>query len=303
MARPKRVVVRAAAKVNLSLQVGAVQPDGYHPVETLYQAVDLYDEVVAVPAPSLSLTVEGEGAEAAGNGPSNLAWRAAELLAAQAGIEPTVHLHLTKRIPVAGGMAGGSADAAGALVACDALWQLHTPREALLALAAELGSDIPFSLVGGTELGRGRGDELTPVLAQGEFHWVFALAEDGLSTPAVYGEFDRLQPAAAEPAVSRELLQALAAGDIRAAARHLDNALQPAALSLRPELRRVLAAGTDAGALAALVSGSGPTCAFLSRTREQALNLALELQASGRVQRTVVASGPVRGAHVTAIEY
>lgn len=303
MPKPKLVRVQAAAKVNLSLQVGALQPDGYHPVETLYQAVDLYDTLEAVPAVGISITVQGEGAEAAGNGPSNLAWRAAALLAESAEVEPNVHLRLTKRIPVAGGMAGGSADAAAALVACDALWQLNTSRAKLLELAGLLGSDIPFSVVGGTELGRGRGDQLTTVLAKSEFHWVFALSEQGLSTPSVYAEYDRLAPEAPAPRVSAELLQAVAAGDIRQTAKLLDNNLQAAALSLRPDLKRVLAAGADAGALAGIVSGSGPTCAFLARTREQALELAVRLQASGRVTRTVVASGPVRGTSLLAVEY
>lgn len=302
MPTPRRVVVKAPAKVNLALKVGALDADGFHPVETVYQAVDLYDEIVAERSDILSITCEGEGAEQAGNGPGNLAWRAAELLATHAGIEPHVHLHITKRIPVAGGMAGGSADAAGALIACDALWQLNTPREELIALAAQLGSDIPFSVAGGTALGRGRGDVLTTMLARGEFHWVFALSSDGLSTPAVYNEFDRLNPAAGAPEVAAELVSAIAVGDIRAAAKHLDNDLQVPAIRLRHSLEATLRAGREAGALAAIVSGSGPTCAFLARDAEHAIELAIELQASGYVQRTVRATGPVRGAHVTSIE-
>ena len=302
MPTPRRVVVKAPAKVNLALKVGSLNPDGFHPVETVYQAVDLYDEIVAERSDILRITCEGEGAEQAGDGPGNLAWRAAELLAAHAGIEPQVHLHITKRIPVAGGMAGGSADAAGALVACDALWQLATPRDELLMLAARLGSDIPFSLAGGTALGRGRGDVLTTMLARGDFYWVFALSSDGLSTPAVYNEFDRLNADAGTPEVSAELIAAIAAGDIRVAAKHLDNDLQVPAIRLRHSLEATLRAGREAGALAAIVSGSGPTCAFLARDADHAVELAIELQASGFVQRTVRATGPVRGAHVTSIE-
>lgn len=303
MRRPSRVKVRASAKVNLSLRVGGLQADGFHPVETVYQAVDLFDDVVATRSEYLDLAVEGEGAEAAGNGPNNLAWRAAVALAEHAGVEPHVHLHLVKRIPIAGGMAGGSADAAGALVACDALWELETPREELLEIAASLGSDIPFSLVGGTQLGRGRGEQLTSVLARGDFNWVFAMSADGLSTPAVYREFDRLNPAAGAPVSDPELMLALATGDIDAAGAALVNDLQAAALSLNPKLKRVLAAGREAGAIAGIVSGSGPTCAFLARSHEQAMRLAVELQGSGVVSRTVLAAGPVRGAHIEAIEY
>ncbi len=302
MPTPKRVTVKAPAKVNLALKVGALDQNGFHPVETVYQAVDLYDDIVATRDDILRLTCEGEGAELAGSGPGNLAWRAAELLAKHAGIEPQVHLHITKRIPVAGGMAGGSADAAGALIACDALWQLNTPREELLELAAQLGSDIPFSVAGGTALGRGRGDVLTTMLARGEFHWVFALSNEGLSTPAVYNEFDVINPQAPEPAVAPELISAIAAGDIRVAAKHLDNDLQVPAIRLRHSLEATLRAGREAGALAAIVSGSGPTCAFLARDAEHAIELAIELQASGYVQRTVRASGPVRGAHIASVE-
>jgi 4-diphosphocytidyl-2-C-methyl-D-erythritol kinase len=303
MRNPTKVFVQAPAKVNLSLKVGALQPDGFHPVETVYQAVNLYDDVIASAADSLSLTVEGEGAEAAGSGPSNLAWRAAVLLAESAGIEPDVHLHLRKRIPVAGGMAGGSADAAGALIACDALWNLGTPREELLALAAQLGSDIPFSVVGGTAIGRGRGDEITALIARGDFHWVFALNEDGLSTPAVYREFDSEAEQTQHPEVDQDLLAAIAAGDVKAASVLFTNDLQASAIRLKPQLGIVLQIGEDLGAQASLVSGSGPTCAFLAKSEDHAIDLAIELQASGFVQRTVRASGPVKGAHVVSVEY
>ena len=303
MRNPTKVFVQAPAKVNLSLKVGALKPDGFHPVETVYQAVNLYDDVIASAADSLSLTVEGEGAEAAGSGPSNLAWRAAVLLAESAGIEPDVHLHLRKRIPVAGGMAGGSADAAGALIACDALWNLGTPREELLALAAQLGSDIPFSVVGGTAIGRGRGDEITALIARGDFHWVFALNEDGLSTPAVYREFDSEPEQTEHPEVDQELLAAIAAGDVKAASVLFTNDLQASAIRLKPQLGIVLQIGEDLGAQASLVSGSGPTCAFLAKSEDHAIDLAIELQASGFVQRTVRASGPVKGAHIVSVEY
>ncbi|MEY2635214.1 MAG: hypothetical protein RIS75_1154 [Actinomycetota bacterium] len=303
MRNPQKVFVQAPAKVNLALMVGAVAPNGFHPVETIYQAVNLYDDIIATAAPTLSLTVEGEGAELAGDGPSNLAWKAAVLLAQTAGIEPAVALHIRKRIPVAGGMAGGSADAAGALIACDALWNLGTPREELLALAAQLGSDIPFSVVGGTALGRGRGDELTTLIARGDFHWVFALSDDGLSTPAVYKEFDSGSDIVESPEVSHALVAAISAGDVKAAAALFINDLQAPALRLKPSLAQVLRIGNELGAQASLVSGSGPTCAFLAKSEEHAIDLAIELQASGFVSRTVRASGPVKGAHVVSIDY
>lgn len=303
MAKAKRVVVRAAAKVNLSLRVGPVQADGFHPVETLYQAVDLYDEITVRPAAGIELSFSGESVQDIPVDESNLAWRAAKLLADHAGISANVKIEIHKEIPVAGGMAGGSADAAGTLVACDLLWDLQTPRVELQALAAQLGSDIPFSLVGGMELGRGRGDDLTTVLSRGDYHWVFVLSDAGLSTPAVYKRYDELDLAQPDFSVSAELLQAVAAGEIKTAAGFFENDLAAAALNLRPDLRRVLKAGVEAGAWAAIVSGSGPTCAFLAKSESAALDLSIELQASGLVRRTVLANGPVIGTHVLAIDY
>lgn len=303
MPKPKRVVVRAAAKVNLALKVGAVQADGFHPVETLYQAVDLFDEITATRADGIALQFTGVGAEKLPTDSTNLAWRAAELLATHAGIEPNVNLAIHKEIPLAGGMAGGSADAAGTLVACDLLWGLQTPKAELLEIAAELGSDIPFAVVGGMELGRGRGDELTTVLNRGEFHWVFVLSGAGLSTPAVYKEFDRLQLASDDFAIPAELLLAVAAGEVKLAARYFENDLQDAALSLRPDLRRVIEAGLEAGAWAGIVSGSGPTVAFLAKSANAALDLSIELQGSGLVTRTAIATGPVPGTQVISLDY
>ena len=295
-----RVTVRVPAKVNLALKVGALGKDGFHPLETVFQAVDLYDEVTAEAAEAMSLSLSGEHTAGVPADATNLAWRAAEALAKHAGIDRKVKLSITKSIPVAGGMAGGSADAAGALLACDALWQLSTPRAELLEIAAALGSDVPFSLVGGTEFGRGRGHQLTTVLSRGTYHWVFALSDVGLSTPAVYREFDRLNPEAVEPEVHEELLAALATGEAASVARWLTNDLQAAAVSLQPRLQRVLTAGKEAGALAALVSGSGPTCAFLVKSPEHGIAVANELHASGVELRTVAASSPARGAHIVS---
>lgn len=293
---PAPVTVRVPGKVNLHLSVGARRPDGYHDVTTVFQAVSLYDDVTAAAADDLSCSVSGEGAGDLPADSRNLALAAALRLSALAGVTAGARLHLLKSIPVAGGMAGGSADAAAALVACDALWQTGMAREDLEALAATLGSDVPFALHGGSALGVGRGEQVSPVLARGTFHWVFALAERGLSTAAVYEEHDR-----GDPRPVREpdgVLAALRASDAVALGRALHNDLQAAALRLRPALRRTLDAGLERGALGALVSGSGPTCAFLAGSRSDAVALAAGLAGAGVCRAVRTAYGPVPGARV-----
>ncbi|GGR87765.1 4-diphosphocytidyl-2-C-methyl-D-erythritol kinase [Streptomyces humidus] len=294
------VTVRVPAKVNVQLAVGAVRADGFHDLANVFLAVGLYDEVTVTPAAGLRVTCEGPGAAQVPLDRTNLAARAAIALAGRYGLTPDVHLHIAKDIPVAGGMAGGSADGAGALVACDALWGTGASREELLDICAELGSDVPFSLVGGAALGTGRGEKLTALEAGGAFHWVFAMAGRGLSTPAVFREFDRLTAGldVPEPVASRELLDALAEGDPDALAATVSNDLQPAALSLFPELADTLAAGRAAGALAGLVSGSGPTTAFLARDTGSAEKIAQMLRTSGACADVRVASGPAPGATV-----
>lgn len=294
------VTVRVPAKVNVQLAVGAARPDGFHDLANVFLAVGLHDEVTVTPADELRVTCEGPDADQVPLDMTNLAARAAIALAGRRGIEPAVHIHIAKDIPVAGGMAGGSADGAGALLACDALWQAGASRAELLAICAELGSDVPFSLVGGAALGTGRGEQLRTLEVGGTFHWVFAMAGRGLSTPAVFREFDRLAKGVGipEPVASEELLRALAKGDPDALAAAVSNDLQPAALSLFPELADTLAAGTAAGALAALVSGSGPTTAFLARDPESAAEVAETLRGSGTCRTVRTASGPAAGATV-----
>ncbi|MEV2246816.1 4-(cytidine 5'-diphospho)-2-C-methyl-D-erythritol kinase [Streptomyces sp. NPDC049970] len=294
------VTVRVPAKVNAQLAVGAPRPDGFHDLANVFLAVGLYDEVTVTPADALRVTCSGPDAAQVPLDATNLAARAAIALAARHGIAPDVHIHIAKDIPVAGGMAGGSADGAAALLACDALWSTGATREELLAICAELGSDVPFSLVGGAALGVGRGERLTAVDVGGTFHWVFAVADGGLSTPAVYGEFDRLTAGTdvPGPAASPALLGALRKGDATALAEALSNDLQPAALSLRPSLAGTLAAGTAAGALAALVSGSGPTTAFLVADSESARKVADALLTSGTCRTARVAVSPAPGATV-----
>lgn len=296
------VTARVPAKVNLQLSVGERRPDGFHDVITVYHAVSLYDDVVARPAEDLDVTVDGEGAGDVPLDERNLAVVAARQLAEHVGVEPAVSLHLRKGIPVAGGMAGGSADAAATLLALDHLWELALSREALAELAAGIGSDVPFALLGHTAIGTGRGEQLTPALARGSFEWVFALADAGLPTASVYEELDRLRgPHSPEqPKVDDRLMSALRAGDASALGRAMHNDLQSAAVSLRPQLAMVLDTGEEYGALASMVCGSGPTCLFLARDEEHALDLAVSLSAAGVCRTVRRATGPVAGARLVA---
>jgi 4-diphosphocytidyl-2-C-methyl-D-erythritol kinase len=310
-----QVRVITPAKINLSLGVGPVRPDGYHPLATVYQAVSLYDELVLSPfddgsdaVGGVRLTVSGDGVDVQDvpSDETNLAVRAVRLLADHAGRDLPTTLHLRKRIPVAGGLAGGSSDAAAALLGADALFDLHTPRPELTGLAAELGSDVPFCLTGGTAIGAGRGELVTPVMTRGEYWWVILPDARGLSTPAVYGEFDRMHAGNAlpEPDVPHALLAALAAGDAEQLGVELTNDLQRAALSLRPDLDDLLEAGVVCSAFGALVSGSGPTTVFLCGDQEHAEEVAQALhEISTRLGRDLaaplIAKGPVPGARVT----
>jgi len=294
------VTVRAPAKINLHLSVGPLRPDGYHDLTTVLQAVSLFDELTVRPADALSLVVQGDTAAGVPAGPDNLAVRAVQALAAEVGVAPHVSMLLHKGIPVAGGCAGGSADAAAALVACDVLWGLGLGKDELAVIGARLGSDVPFALHGGTALGTGRGEQLTPVLAHGSYTWVLALSDTGLSTPEAYRELDRLRetgPVRVE-SEAEAVLQALRRGSPTALGRALANDLEAAATSLRPELVAVLAAGRQLGALGGMVSGSGPTVCFLAASEDQAAALSAGLVADGLCRAAPVAVGPVPGARV-----
>jgi 4-diphosphocytidyl-2-C-methyl-D-erythritol kinase len=301
------VVARVPAKLNLQLSVGPVRADGYHDLVTVFHAVSLFDEVTVSHADSTSVTVTGEGGRAVPHGPANLAVKAATALARAAGTpgrgrEPGgVRIEIRKRIPVAAGLAGGSADAAAALVACNELWRLGASAKELERVAVKIGSDVPFALAGGTAVGTGRGERLTPALASGSYHWVLAFAESGLATPDVYATCDRLRAArsadgVAEPALRTDLMAALRGGDPAVVGPLLSNDLQPAALSLQPVLRRTLAAGRESGALGAIVSGSGPTCAFLAADAAAASDLAVAITSAGVCRAVVQVTGPVPGA-------
>lgn len=291
------VHVRAPGKINLSLRVGPPDADGYHPLATVFQAVSVYEDVVAHPGQDVSVHISGRGADLPTD-TANLAVRAATLLRSSTGTEAGVRLELTKAVPVAGGMAGGSADAAATLLACDQLWGTDLSREELLALAARLGADVPFALTGMTAVGTGRGDVVTPALSRGSYHWVLALQDEGLSTPEVFRALDESTAGRAQPEVDEGLLAALVGGDATALAPHLGNDLQEPALDLRPELGDVLAACHRAGALAALVSGSGPTVVALALDGPHARSVAEVVRAAEVADEVLTATGPAPGARV-----
>jgi 4-diphosphocytidyl-2-C-methyl-D-erythritol kinase len=303
----RTVHVKAPGKVNVFLKVGALLDDGYHDVAIAYQAVSLYEDVRVSAADDFRVSVAGtvELSRVPTDG-SNIAIRAARLLAAKTGYRGGAAIELTKHVPVTGGMGGGSADAAATLLACDTLWGTEVPREELLELARKLGSDVPFAFTGGTAIGTGRGDELSPALAQGTFQWVLVLADFGLSTPAVYRELDAhrerhaqdIFPVDPRPTVDTDVLQALRAGDPTMLAEAMHNDLQAPALHLQPSLTDVIELGEQNGALAGIVSGSGPTVAFLTPDVDVALELQLALSAA---DLTVVrATGPVHGARIVS---
>ena len=304
---PPPVTVRVPAKVNLHLAVGAARKDGFHELATVFQSLSLTDEVTVAIADEPGVEVRGEGASTVPKDGANLAWRAVEELARHVGKEadePKVRVLIRKNIPVSGGMAGGSADAAATLVGLASLWKLEIGRDELAHVAAALGSDVPFMLHGGTALGTGRGEQIVPVLTRHTFHWVLAFARGGLATPKVYAELDRLRETGDPPQVGEvePVLEALATGDPRQLALLLGNDLQPAAVSLRPGLRRTLRAGVEAGALAGTVSGSGPTCAFLCADADDAVRVAAELSGAGVCRTVRVVHGPVPGARVISDE-
>jgi 4-diphosphocytidyl-2-C-methyl-D-erythritol kinase len=311
------VTVRVPAKINLQLAVGPLRPDGYHGLVTVFHAVSLFDEVTVAPAQADTVAVSGEGAGLVPEDGDNLALRAVRALrqtivkrrgAVRPGGAPgtgSVAVTIDKRIPVAGGMAGGSADAAAALVACNELWDTGLSKDELCAVAGDVGSDVAFALLGGTAIGRGRGEQLTPVLPAAPattYHWVLAFADGHLSTPLVFGALDKQRhgQTIAAPELATELTEALSAGDPVKLGPALSNDLQEPALTLFPALRKTLDAGLEAGALGALVSGSGPTCFFLAVDDRHATDLAASLSGSGVCRAVASAVGPAAGASVIA---
>jgi 4-diphosphocytidyl-2-C-methyl-D-erythritol kinase len=324
------VTARVPAKVNLQLSVGPPRADGYHDLVTVFHALALFDEVTVAPAETDSVRVSGEGAASVPLDGDNLAARAVAALTDAVGPgcrdDPGVAIEIRKRIPVAAGLAGGSADAAGALVACNELWGTGLSQQELAEVAARVGSDVAFALLGGTAIGLGRGEQVTPALVSGTYHWVLAFAAEQMSTAAVYAACDRLRadqaaraaqanrvdgdgpgegtagrPADeswAAPQLSTALMAALRSGDPTEVGPLLVNDLEPAAMSLLPRLRRALAAGREHGALGAIVSGSGPTCAYLARDGAHARDLAVALTSADVCRSVVSVTGPAPGATV-----
>jgi 4-diphosphocytidyl-2-C-methyl-D-erythritol kinase len=315
------ITVRVPAKLNLQLAVGPPRADGYHDLVTVFHAVSLFDQVTVEPAGRDGITVTGEDADRVPADQDNLALRAMTALRTAVPGRDTgaVHVTIAKRIPVAAGLAGGSADAAAALVACNELWAAGLTQQELCGIGATVGSDVAFALLGGTAVGRGRGEQLTPALAPAtQYHWVLAFADGQLSTPAVYAALDRLRQggdggtgsppgsAALEggvppgPTLDAALMSALRSGNAARVGQRLSNDLQPAAVSLFPALRKTLTAGLELGALSALVAGSGPTCVFLAANAERALELAVSLSGAGVCRSVARVSGPVPGATVVS---
>ena len=326
------VTARVPAKLNLQLAVGPPRADGYHDLVTVFHAVSLFDQVTVEPAGDDKVTVTGEGADRVPADQDNLALRAIVALRAAVRDRDTgagaVHVTIAKRIPVAAGLAGGSADAAAALVACNELWAAGLTQQQLQGIGATVGSDVAFALLGGTAVGRGRGEQLTPALAPAtQYHWVLAFADGQLSTPAVYAALDRLRasqgapggqgesgsererqggtrraasPGQGQPDLDAALMSALRSGEAARVGQRLSNDLQAAAVSLFPALRKTLTAGLELGALGALVAGSGPTCVFLAANAERALELAVSLSGAGVCRSVARVSGPVPGAAVVS---
>ena len=302
--RYKFVEVQAPAKVNLQLSVGPKEADGYHQVVTVFQAVSLMDVIKISESDQFGISIKGDYTTGVPLDQSNLIFKAVQLMSEKFDTSTSLDFEINKSIPVAGGMAGGSADAAASLLGIDQLYGLGLTKDELAEVAREIGSDVPFMLHGGTAVGRGRGDEITPALSRGTYHWVIAVSSSGLSTPAVYGECDRLRTGLdiKAPTLNDELLQSLLSGDSVRVGKSLNNDLQAAACSLRPALRLILDTGQEYGALGGIVSGSGPSVAFLVADEDHSLDLAVALTSSGVVGSVARAQGPVPGAKVISVD-
>ena len=300
----KSVTVQVPAKVNLQLSVGPKESDGYHQVVTVFQAISLFDNIKIAEADQFSIAVSGDYTNGIPLDQSNLVYKAIELMAEEFETEKNLEVSIQKSIPIAGGMAGGSADAAAVLFGIDQLYRLGLSKDELSEIARKLGSDVPFMLHGGTAVGRGHGDEITPALSRGTYHWVIAVSSTGLATPAVYAECDRLRTGLdiKAPTLNDELLQALLSGDATRVGKSLSNDLQAAACSIRPALRLILDTGQEYGALGGVVSGSGPSVAFLVADEDHSLDLAVALTSSGVVGSVARAQGPVTGAKIISAD-
>lgn len=287
------VTVTAPAKLNLALRVGSPRPDGFHPLNTVFYALNIRDTITVEAAETISLSCNHPDVPL---DESNLAHRAARAIAEHTGTKAGARITIDKRIPIAGGMAGGSADGAGALVALNELWQTGLDANELHDLAAGLGSDVPFALLGGCAVGTSRGENLTPIDTC-PLTWVLVTSSEGLSTPAVFGTYDAMVPHAHEPAPVYEIVEALGRGDTERVGALLANDLAAPAFALRPDIRATFEKVKDR-ASAAILSGSGPTIALLAASEDDGRRLQRELDDDGYV--SLVASGPAAG--VTIVE-
>jgi len=282
---PGTISVRAPGKVNLALYVGSPDITGFHPLLTAFQAVDLWDCVTVSSADAMSIDISAAfDVSTIPLDSSNLVWRAHDLLREHVEEIPSAAITIDKTIPVSGGMAGGSADAAAAVIALAELFALSPDSARLRDLARALGSDVPFTLVGGAAVGRGRGDVLEPFRINSPLSLVIVSSDATLSTPEVYRRLDELRgddKASLPDSLSAEFMTAWRDGDAHALAPHLHNDLQAAAVSMMPALHSVLEDTMTAGALASMVSGSGPTVMGLASNPEHASDIAGRLVEQG----------------------
>lgn len=267
------LALEARAKINLALDVLYKRPDGYHEVAMVMQSVTLADRVVIEPAEEISVFADMADLEC---GPDNLAYRAAALLRRHTGVSLGARIHLEKNIPLAAGLAGGSADAAAVLRGLNTMWQLGLTASELEVLGAMLGSDVPFCLRGGTALATGRGEILTPLPAPPPLWVVLAKPQIAVSTAWVYGNY-RSELVTAHPDIGG-ITASLSRGDLPGLATRLANVLETVTVAAHPEIATLKAAMLEHGAMASLMSGSGPTVFGLTESRQQAQEIAQALE-------------------------
>lgn len=264
------ITVLARAKINLVLDVLGKRPDGYHEVEMVMQSIELHDCLEFSPGTGgISLAVEGGDVP---SGKENLVYRAAELICLHAGIKDGVNIRLKKNIPAAAGLGGGSADAAAALVALNEMWGIGYSLSELMRLGEQLGADVPFCLRGGTALARGKGERLEQLPPCPRFGLVLVKPPFGVSTAAVYRAFAP-GPVEKKPDC-RAMVRALQEGDVAGIVENLANALEPVAFKMHPQIACIKRKLVEAGALGALMSGSGPTVFGLAPDLESAREVA-----------------------------
>lgn len=276
----------APAKINLTLDVLGKRADGYHEIETVMQTVALGDTIQLTEA--MHTEVESDHPQMP-LGKTNLAVRAAELLCHKTGIAKGVRIRITKRIPIAAGLAGGSTDAAAVLRGLNKLWGLELPTEIMLEMAAHLGSDVAFCLRGGTALGKGRGERVTLLPPLPQFGVIIVKMPFAVSTKEVYQRF-RFHPAI-KP-TTEVMLRALQSGKRREIMEAMSNMLEQVTITMHPEIARVKALLYAAGAGAVLMSGSGPTVFALTETREEAQQVVSRVPGLREVLITETCRGP-----------